>query len=228
MSLKNREDEMDLHMKQTLRCLLAAALMLGSGLTFAGGISSGNYALRTLLGSQLDFRRVYMAEDDGKISGFFDNPFTRPANNDLGENLTCRFFFSGSTRGDGSIRLDTWYPDEQTGHIETGSPIVLREKSGAWMATVTGDLPNCDAPTIETGDFLTLDKPEPWKSIGYINKSRSLLYSGPNEGSRTKGYLVRSDPVALLQGNSEWLHITYIGHGSNLSRWLKRPDLTQR
>jgi hypothetical protein len=218
----------NLHQRKTLMCLSASALMLTSGLAFSGEISSGSYTLRTLPGSQLDFRRVYMAEDDGKIFGFFDNPFTRPAKNDPDENLTCRFFFSGSALGDGSIRLDTWYPDEQTGHIETGAPIVLRERSGAWVATVTGALPNCDAPTIETDDFLTLDRPEPWKSIGFINKARSFLYSEPNEGSRTKAYLVRSDPAALLQGNIGWLHITYIGHGSNLSRWLKRSDFTQK
>jgi hypothetical protein len=215
-------------MRKILRCLSAAALVLTSGLVLAGEINSGNYALRTLPGSQLDFRRVYIADNDGKVSGFFDNPFTRPATSVPDENPTCRFFFNGSTLGDGIIRLDTWYPDEQTGRIETGTSIVLREKSGEWVATVASDLPNCDAPTIETGDFLTLDKPEPWKSIGYINKAKTFLYSEPSEGSRTKAYLVQSDPVALLLSNGEWLHIKYIGHGSNLSRWLKRSDLTQR
>jgi hypothetical protein len=137
-------------------------------------------------------------------------------------------FFNGSMLGDGSIRLDTWYPDGQTGNIETGSPIVLREKSGQWVATVTGDLPNCDAPTIESGDFLKLDAPRPWKSIGYINKSKTFLYSDPSDDSRTKAYLVRSDPVALVQSKGEWVEINYFGHRANLLRWLKRTDLTQR
>lgn len=215
-------------MKKTFTFWPALILALASGWALADEISSGIYKLRTQPESQLDFRRVYIADDNGKISGFFDNPLTRPAENDLEGNLTCRFFLSGSTVDDGSIRLETWYPGELMSQFQTGASIVLREKSGAWVATVTGDLPNCDAPTVETGDVLTLDQPKSWKNIGYINKSISPLYSKPSEGSRTKAYLVRHDPVALLEGNTEWLHIIYIGHGSNLSRWLKRSDVTQR
>jgi hypothetical protein len=162
-------------------------MLFAFGPAFAGDAQSGVYALSSAPGTQLDFRKVYLAWDNDRVSGFFDNPFTRPAINDPNDDPTCRFFLSGEVTPRGDIRLDTWYPDSQSGNIETGAPIVLKRKQGAWEATVTGDLPNCDASTVSTGDLLTLKSSNPWRSFAFVNKPKTYLYSKPENGMRTKG-----------------------------------------
>jgi hypothetical protein len=42
-------------------------------------------------GTTLDGRKVYLAVDQGRVSGYFDNPFTTPAENDPDRDPTCRF-----------------------------------------------------------------------------------------------------------------------------------------
>ncbi|MGF6596744.1 hypothetical protein P3T23_001455 [Paraburkholderia sp. GAS448] len=206
----------------------AVVLMFACSHAIADDARSGIYTLRSVPGTQLDFRKVYLALDGIKASGFFDNPFTRPTANDPDADPTCRFFLSGEVTPQGEIRLDTWYPDRQSGKIETGAPIILKKKGEAWVATVSGDLPNCDAPTIDTGDFLTLKSSRPWRNFAFVNKSKTFLYSAPDDAERTKGYLVRFDAVAVLESDHEWLHVDYFRNDADVVRWVKGLDLTER
>lgn len=206
----------------------AVALIFACSHAIADGAQSGIYTLRSVPGTQLDFRKVYLASDGIKASGFFDNPFTRPAAGDPDADPTCRFFLSGEVTPQGDIRLDTWYPDRQSGKIETGEPIILKRKGRVWVAMVSGDLPNCDVPTIETGDSLMLTASKPWRSFAFVNKPKTFLYSEPDNVKRTKSYLLRFDVVALLGSHREWLKVDYFRNDADIARWVKSADLTGR
>ncbi|MEM5446684.1 MULTISPECIES: hypothetical protein [Paraburkholderia] len=190
---------------------------------------SGAYTLRTVAGTQLDYRKLFLSFDGDRVSGFFDNPFTQPASNDPDANPTCRFFLTGKLSSAGEVKLDTWYPTERGKADETGASVALKKRSdGTWIATLSGALPNCDVPTIATGDFLKLDTPQPWRVINYVAVPKSILYSAPADSSRTKAYLVRLDPVAVLETRSSWSRIDYLGKGGGLVRWVKSSDLSVR
>lgn len=188
---------------------------------------SGVYALRSVAGTQLDYRKVFLSFDGDQVSGFFDNPFTQPASNDSDANPTCRFFLTGRLSSAGEVKLDTWYPSQPGKPDETGAPIVLkRGDDGKWTVGLSGSLPNCDVPTIETGDFLKLEAPRPWRSINYVTVVKSVLYAAPTDSSKTRAYLVRFDPVGMLDTHSNWSKIDYFGKDGDLVRWVKSSDLS--
>jgi hypothetical protein len=213
--------------KVSIRMISAALIMLSSFNAARSEELSGVYALRSVAGTQLDYRKIFLSFDGGQVSGYFDNPFTQPVSNDSDANPTCRFFLTGKLSSANEMKLDTWYPSQSGKLDEGGAPIVLkRGDDGKWTVGFSGALPNCDVPTIATGDFLKLEAPRAWRSISYITVPRSILYSAPADDRKTRAYLVRFDPVSVLDTHSNWSKIDYFGKGGDLLRWVKSSDLS--
>lgn len=195
-----------------------------------GGLVSGIYALRTVADSRLDTRQVYLSVNQGRISGYFDNPFTQPASNVPGLDPSCRFFLRGVSRDANHFVLHSFYPDKDDGgKVETGGAITLRRVDSGWTLSVDGEFPNCDVATVSSGDRLTLNVAKPaWIRFGYVDVNKAPLYKGSAFSTKTSGYLIRYDPVALLEPEtqSEWAHIDYLKvRLGDLVRWVRANDV---
>lgn len=109
---------------------------------------------------------------------------------------------------------------------DRGEPIsVAASAKGVWSVRVNGDLPNCDVPTISTGDSLTFSAARSWIGFASITSRRARLYSKPEDSAITKAYLVKDDVAAVLVRNGDWVQIDYFASGTDLVRWIKRADL---
>ncbi|HDR9202010.1 TPA: hypothetical protein QDB48_003341 [Burkholderia vietnamiensis] len=176
--------------------------------------------MRSVPGTQLDYRKVYVAVDNGAVAGYFDNPFTAPAVNNPDRDPTCRFLLKGRGEKSGAIGLATYFAGERGGRIS-----ISPGNRGVWNVRVDGDLPNCEVPTIESGDFLTFKSSRNWIDFATVASKRAPLYATAQESSRSKAYVVSGDVVAVLARQGNWVQIDYFARGSDVIRWVKRSDL---
>jgi len=190
----------------------------------AVGTPSGIYAISSTPDAKLDYRKIYLTTNGMSVNGFFDNPYTRPAVDHPDDDPTCHFFVSGEFHVD-EIKLDTWFPDKETGKLDSGSPIFLKKKEDKWIVSLGDDLPNCDIPTIDSGDSVSFATAKPWVGFAYINTSKAELYAEPNDANRTKGYLIHYDVVAVIKREGDWSSIEYLENGSKSVRWIKNKDI---
>jgi hypothetical protein len=210
-------------MKRFWMSSIVAATLMAAGAGAAASadeLRAGIYDLRTVPGTTLDGRKVYLAVDQGRVSGYFDNPFTTPAENDPDRDPTCRFLLEPARPQGGSIRFKTAFADEQ------GDPLQLTSTGhGDWKVRVGGILPNCGIPTIDTGDTLHLSTEKPWLAFASVTARRAPLYTAASDDARGKAYLVRNDVVAVLERVGPWVRVDYFARGADLIRWMKRADL---
>lgn len=186
----------------------------------ADELRSGVYALRSIPGAQLDYRTLYLVVNNGNITGFFDNPSTAPAANNPDRDPTCRFLLRSTSVTRNEVDFATQFSGDR------GEPIsVAASAKGVWSVRVNGDLPNCDVPTISTGDSLTFSAARSWIGFASITSRRARLYSKPEDSAITKAYLVKDDVAAVLVRNGDWVQIDYFASGTDLVRWIKRADL---
>lgn len=202
-----------------LGVIAALALSIGAAAQ-ADELRSGVYALRSVPGTQLDYRKLYLAVDNGNVTGFFDNPFTAPAANNPDRDPTCRFLLKSTSVTPNQVDFATQFSGDR------GQPIsVSSSAKGVWSVHVRGDLPNCDVPTISTGDSLTISAARDWIGFAAVASRRTRLYLRPDDSSVTKAYLVKDDVVAVLARKDEWVQVDYFARGTDLIRWIKRSDL---
>jgi len=199
---------------------VVATSMLMPNWANADELHSGVYELRTVPGTQLDYRKVYLVVEKGEVQGFFDNPFTAPAANNPDRDPTCRFLLKSSDTKGNTITFSTYFADEKGGKISL-SP----GSQQSWAVKVDGDLPNCEVPTIESGDSLTFKSERNWIGFAMIASKRAPLFSASQDSARTKGYLVKNDVVAVLARIGDWVQVDYFARGNDLVRWVKRSDL---
>ncbi|WP_347555291.1 hypothetical protein [Robbsia sp. KACC 23696] len=198
----------------------------------SGTLQSGVYTLRTDPNSQLDSRKVYLAVDQGEVSGYFDNPYTQPARNVPDLDPTCRFLLHGSVSDGTHIVLQSSYPEKESGKSESGGTLTLTKNDRGWEVTVNGDLPNCEVATVSDGETLTLSKVQPdWRGFGYVAVAKAPLYTSASERAKSAAYLVRYDPVAVLRqsGQPGWLYAEYLNARKGvLKRWMKSSDVQEK
>ncbi|WP_109483370.1 hypothetical protein [Paraburkholderia sp. C35] len=202
-----------------LGCVLTASI-LTVNCASADELRSGVYELRTVPGTQLDYRKVYLAVEKGEVQGFFDNPFTTPAANNPDRDPTCRFLLKSSDAKGETITFATWFDGEKGGTIS-----LAPGNQQSWSVKVNGDLPNCEVPTIESGDSLTFKTERNWIGFATIASKRAPLFSASQDAARTKGYLVKDDVVAVLARSGDWVQVDYFARGNDVVRWVRRGDL---
>ncbi|OXJ26565.1 hypothetical protein CFB46_07030 [Burkholderia sp. HI2761] len=193
---------------------------MAAGCAGADELRAGVYELRSVPGTQLDYRKVYVAVDNGAVAGYFDNPFTAPAVNNPDRDPTCRFLLKGGAEKSGAVGLTTYFAGERGGRIS-----VSPGNRGVWNVRVDGDLPNCEVPTIESGDILTFKSSRNWIGFATVASKRAPLYATARDSSRSKAYVVSGDVVAVLARQGDWVQIDYFARGSDVIRWVKRGDL---
>jgi integrase len=186
---------------------------------------SGEYLIRSVSGTSLDFRKIYLIFGNSGVQGFFDNPFTRPASNGHDFDPTCRFFLTGKVIDENELKLETWFPEKETEHIFRGSAIALKKMGSGWVVSIDGALPNCEVATIDNGDEIVFSSPRKWVGFSYVNKVRANLYAKPEVKSRIRSYLVEFDAVAVMETGAEWSKIDYFLNGRDLIKWIPTSDL---
>ncbi|WP_198390133.1 hypothetical protein [Burkholderia ubonensis] len=207
-------------MKRFLLGWAAAAALMVVGCAGADELRAGVYELRSVPGTQLDYRKVYVAVDKGAVTGYFDNPFTAPAVNNPDRDPTCRFLLKGEAEKGGAVGLATYFAGERGGRIS----VSLGDR-GVWNVRVDGDLPNCEVPTIESGDFLTFKASRNWIGFATVASKRAPLSMAAQDSARSKAYVVNGDVVAVLVRQGDRVQIDYFARGSDVVRWIKRSDL---
>ena len=204
-----------------LASLIVAAGLLASGFASGEELRAGVYSLRTVAGADLDHRKVYVAVNGTEVSGFFDNPLTTPAANNPDRDPTCRFLLKGSRTAAGDLKFATSFAGERGASID-----VKARGQGTWSVHVDGDLPNCEVPTVDSGDWLTLESERHWIGFARIASVRAPLLNAPRADARSKAYLVRNDVVAILERSGDWVKIDYFQRGGELLRWVRESDLS--
>lgn len=188
---------------------------------------SGIYRIqqRVADGVVLVQRTLYLAFDNDKVTGYYDNPYPRPVETDVDQ--TCRFFLSGKLTTPDTIELSAQHPDDQ---FVAGVSLKLRP-DGAWTVTVNGVtgnrsyLPNCPVPSLLSGDVVKLGDTRPWRMVGYVSKPRAVLHTDATDSSATTAYLVNHDPVAIQSLQGDWLQVVYLARDHELVRWLRSADV---
>ncbi|MCM2481437.1 hypothetical protein [Burkholderia glumae] len=207
-------------MKRIGLAVIAALALSISTAAQADQLRSGVYALRSVPGAQLDYRKLYLAVDNGHITGFFDNPSTAPAANHPDRDPTCRFLLKSTSVARNEVDFATQFGGAQ------GQPIsVSSNAKGVWSVRVHGDLPNCDVPTISTGDALTFSAERAWIGFATVASQRARLYAKPEAPAATRAYLVKDDVAAVLARKGDWVRVDYFFRGTDLIRWIRRSDL---
>ena len=78
------------------------------------------------------------------------------------------------------IVMHAFYPDKQSGTMQSSGTFTLSKQEGAWAVTVDGDFPDCEVATVDNGDTVTLSEPRlNWRGFGYVVTSKAALYNRP-------------------------------------------------
>ncbi len=145
---------------------------------------------------------------------------TTPAANAPDRDPTCRFLLKG-TAGARGVDFSTAFGGDHGDSIT-----IAPAAQGHWVVTAVGDrLPNCDVPTISTGDTLAFGEPRDWLDFTQVAVRRARLYSAPQAQAATRAYLVKGDVAAVLARSGDWVEIDYFARGATRVRWVRRADL---
>ncbi|WP_182422388.1 hypothetical protein [Aureimonas sp. ME7] len=161
--------------------------------------------------------------DDGSVHGVFAE---RQIGNGTPEapQFDCLFLLVGHVEGD---RADvvTWFPGkaERIGgelHLGAEPSLRLAENHGGCLMT-TGDMKG--APY----DLLLDERREDWIGAGLVAAERAILHPSPtNAPGRSRPYLVRFDPVAVLAQRPGWIHVEYLEATDRpVTGWLREADV---
>lgn len=148
--------------------------------------------------------------------------------------------------GDKDIIASSAKPDADTFNFAAMRP-TLREAKGDFALMEPARVMNilrCDIPAKDNiNDYQQLAKLNQSSAkavrgqiINYLNsltltaslKSQALLFSGTDEHSKTKAYLVAGDKIKIIQRSpdNQWVNVGYINaKGSPLVAWIKADTL---
>lgn len=198
----------------TLRLLLGfgALLLAAVGPSSASQPLSGSYGpLALAVGS------------DGSVHGVFAE---RRVGNGTPEapQFGCLFLLEGRMEG-GSARVVTWFPGDAErigGELRLGVEPSLRleENHGGCLMT-TGDMRD------EPYDLLLDEERNDWIGAGLVTAERAVLRPEPVDApGRTRPYLVRFDPVAVLARQPGWVRVEYLeAADGRVTGWLREDDV---
>ncbi len=137
--------------------------------------------------------------------------------------FTCIFMLSGQIEGS-SAQIVTWTPGDKAlipGELVLGNgeaSITLRDnQAGCEMA---GD-DMVSAPW--TGSFIKTNPS--WIGVGMVAADRAILRPIPADSTRQGPYLIRFDPVVILERQMEWVKVGYLAGERTMKGWLRRSEL---
>lgn len=138
--------------------------------------------------------------------------------------FSCLFLVAGRI-ANGAASVTTWYPGdpERIGgtlrFTPDGAALQLAaEPPGCGMAV--GDMVR--EPYEERFDG---GRPD-WLDLGFVTAERAVLASRPNATPpRGKPYLVRFDPVAVVEWRGGWARVEFLGGETRTTGWLRDGEI---
>ena len=142
-----------------------------------------------------------------------------------GPQFSCIFLLRGTLAGDRAT-VETWYPNEPeriAGRLDFtlgGAALTLSENHGGCLMTTGSMVGTPYALSRNAGDAST-----EWAGVGLVTARRTAFRHEPGPAPARAPYLVRSDPVAVLERRDGWLRVRYRGEKAPVIGWLPAGDL---
>lgn len=139
--------------------------------------------------------------------------------------FACVFLLRGTLAGD-RAKVETWFPDEperipgDLAFTPDGAALTLVEDHGGCSMT-TGTM---------VGTPYALSRraaatPDGWIGVGLVTAERTAFRPEPGPAPARAPYLVRLDPVAVLERRGAWVRVRYRGEKAPVIGWLPAADL---
>jgi hypothetical protein len=160
----------------------------------------------------------------GEISGIisFDNSY--PGSK---VQISCGQYFTGYHKSSdpiGEFSVQSRYPDDTTRETLTIGKLKISNKS----VSIQLDEPNSCQNLIDLKNGWDFDfqKHEDFIACRIIRAKKAFFYSGPDDLTKQKAYLVKGDPVLIRSIKSGWLNIAYFNNKGNIRNgWIKQESI---
>ncbi len=135
----------------------------------------------------------------------------------------CIFLLHGTLEGDRAT-VETWFPKEPEripgtlAFEEKGAALTLREDHGGCPMT-TGTM---------AGRPYALSREEEgrgWAGVALVTAEKAIFRSGPGASPPRSPYVVRLDPLVVLERRQGWVRASYLGGKTPITGWLPESDL---
>ena len=63
-----------------------------------------------------------------------------------------------------------------------------------------------------------------WQTIKVAKAARAHFYQSPEQTTRSKSYIVKSDGVGVKRSNGEWLDVDFYNPKGIMSGWMHSAD----
>jgi hypothetical protein len=164
------------------------------------------------------FRRLANDPETNIVTGYYENRTGYEESCDCWK-FSCIFYFEGRLK-DNTVSINSYYPlgkeeDEIPGTLSAvkNNEITLKldkEHGGCWNVQHFADEPVNLKQTERTN----------WIEIRYITINKSYFYSGNNETSKSRSYLIKGDIIYIDKIEGDWLHCKYYGRKYS-EGWIK-------
>ncbi|MDB5154126.1 MAG: hypothetical protein JWR54_2877 [Mucilaginibacter sp.] len=160
----------------------------------------------------------------GEISGIlsFDNMA-----NKLGVQISCNQYFTGYHQPSDHIdefSVRSRYPDDTTKETLTIGKLKISNKS----VYIQLDEPNSCQNLIDLKNGWDFDsqKHEDFIACRIIKVKKAFFYTGPDDLTKQKTYIVEGYPILIRSVKSGWLNIAYLNNkGIIRNGWIKQETI---
>lgn len=137
--------------------------------------------------------------------------------------FSCLFLLRGSRVGD-IAQVATWVPGDvrsipgELRFTTDGATLKLAGAHGGCGMT-SGDMvarPYAVARGAEGAD---------WREVGMVAAKRSVFHREPGIPAPHAPFVVRFDPIVILDRRADWVRARYLGGAQPLTGWLRATDL---
>ncbi|MCJ2081816.1 hypothetical protein [Methylobacterium sp. J-090] len=163
-----------------------------------------------------------LAVSGDAVAGVFSEQ--RGAADAGGPQFACVFLLRGTIAGD-RAKVETWFPNEP----ERIPGDLAFTPDGAAL-TVAEDHDGCSMTTgTMVGTPYALSQraaaQDGWIGVGLVTAERTAFRPEPGPAPARAPYLVRLDPVAVLERRDAWVRVRYRGEKAPVIGWLPAANL---
>src|SRR5690242_19433702 len=117
--------------------------------------------------------------------------------------------------------ITTFYPGEKD--TITGKIYVINKRN--LFVSLDRVPPGNEFSIDRTKDEFEIVKSKQWKGLGFIKKPQDYMAKSIYDTSKSIGYIIKGDCVALLDCKNGFFKVEYIGKTKNIIGWIPRDDI---
>lgn len=196
--------------------------VLGTPLGFAVLLVPGGAAAEPVARSGI-YDSLTLAVAGDAVAGVFSEQRGAPGSG--GPQFSCLFLLRGTLAG-GRAKVETWFPGEpkripgELAFTSDGATLILSEDHGGCSMTA--------GTMVETPYTLARSAegtPAGWIGVGLVTAKRTAFRPEPGTAPARAPYLVRFDPVAVLERRDAWVRVQYRGEKVPVIGWLPAANV---